>query len=243
MIDIDHYMNKKFQVIVSDPPWVFSDSLTMDDVPRGAAANYPLLDLEEIKKLKVSEVADPNGCVLVLWVPSSLLQDGLDVMKAWGFDQKQTYIWVKTKKDPLSSVKSLIPKLAKQWLKDNVVESIAASEVKEVVSKALDSFSMHDVLAFFMGRLFRQTHEIALVGTNNNKIYKKLMNKSQRSVSFGENLKHSAKPEHLQDSLDLMFPGTEKLEMFARRVRPGWHCVGNEICNGEDIRDSLNKLL
>ncbi len=94
-----------------------------------------------------------------------------------------------------------------------------------------------------MGRLFRQTHEICLIGTNNNKIYKKLKNKSQRSVSFGENLKHSAKPEHLQNSLDEMFPGTEKLEMFARRHRKDWLCVGNEICNGEDIRDSLKNLI
>lgn len=236
-------MGKKFQVIVADPAWEFGDTLSMDNTPRGAAANYPLLDIEEIKKLKVSEVADPAGCILALWVPSSMLQDGMDVMKAWGFNQKQTYIWVKTKKDPLGEIKSLIPKTAKKWLIDNVAESIAASEVKSVVSSLLDKFSMNDTLAFYMGRLFRQTHEICIIGTNNNGIYKKLKNKSQRSVSFGENLKHSAKPEHLQDSLDEMFPGTEKLEMFARRRRKDWHCVGNEICNGEDIRDSLKNLI
>ncbi len=229
---------KKFQVIVADPPWSFDDVLEMDDTPRGAAANYPLLDIEEIKKLKVSEVADPNGCVLALWVPSSMLQDGMDVMKAWGFDQKQTYIWVKVKKDPLESVAAVISKAFK-----NAKGIPFNAGIKDVFLKSCKEFTLDKALAFFMGRLFRQTHEICLVGTNNNKIYKKLMNKSQRSVSFGENLKHSAKPEHLQDSLDLMFPGTEKLEMFARRVRPNWNCVGNEICNGEDIRDSLKNLL
>jgi N6-adenosine-specific RNA methylase IME4 len=40
-----------------------------------------------------------------------------------------------------------------------------------------------------------------------------------------------------------MFPNTEKLEMFARRIRPGWTCIGNEVCNGEDIRDSLAKFI
>ena len=96
-------------------------------------------------------------------------------------------------------------------------------------------------LAFGMGRLFRQTHEICLIGTSNNKIYKLLENKSQRSVCFAENLKHSAKPEALQNSLEIMFPKAEKLEMFARRTRSGWTCLGNEI-DGQDIRDALIKL-
>ncbi len=231
-------MKKKFQVIVSDPPWDFSDSLSMDNTPRGAAANYPLLDIEEIKKLKVAEVADPAGCVLALWVPSSLLQDGMDVMKAWGFNQKQTYIWVKVKKEPLESVSAVISKAFRK-----AKGAPFDAGIKESFLEACKNFTLDKALAFYMGRLFRQTHEICLIGTNNNGIYKKLKNKSQRSVSFGENLKHSAKPEHLQESLEEMFPGTEKLEMFARRHRNDWHCVGNEICNGEDIRDSLKNLL
>ena len=107
----------------------------------------------------------------------------------------------------------------------------------------MKNIDLNDILAFGMGRLFRQTHEICLIGTNNNKIYKILENKSQRSVSFGENLKHSAKPEHLQDSLEIMFPSAKKIELFARRLRPGWECLGNEVCNGEDIYDSLAKLI
>ena len=234
---------QKFRVIVSDPPWSFSDSLKMSDVKRGAEANYSTMNISDIKNLNVKELADPNGCVLALWVPSSLLQEGLDTMKAWGFDQKQTYIWVKSKKDPFAEPLSKITKLAKKWLVDNVAESFASHEIKEVIKDAFKNFTLNDTLAFFMGRLFRQTHEICLIGTNNNKIYKNLKNKSQRSVSFGENLRHSAKPEHLQDALDLMFPNCNKLEMFARRVKKDWVCVGNEVCNGEDIRKSIEKLL
>jgi N6-adenosine-specific RNA methylase IME4 len=91
-----------------------------------------------------------------------------------------------------------------------------------------------------MGRLFRQTHEICLIGTRG-KIYKQLANKSQRSVGFAENLRHSAKPEDLQDSLEIMFPKARKLELFARRIRPDWTCLGNEI-DGKDIRDALAAL-
>ena len=93
-----------------------------------------------------------------------------------------------------------------------------------------------------MGRLFRQTHEICLIGVNNTKIYSSLENRSQRSVCFEENKGHSTKPEHLQNSLDLMFPKAQKLEMFARRNRKGWFAVGHGVSQGEDILSSLNNL-
>lgn len=228
-------MNNKFQVIDADPPWSFSDKLKMSDVPRGAAANYNTMTISQIKALPVNDIADPAGAVLALWVPSSILQDGLDVMKAWGFTHKQTYIWVKTKKVPLSF---LLKQFSKLKLSDFNLKSY-----KNRVLSLIKGEDLNSTLSFGLGRLFRQTHEICLIGINNKKIYKHLANKSQRSVSFGFNLKHSAKPEHLQNSLETMFPKANKLEMFARRHKEGWTCIGNETCNGEDITVSLSKLM
>jgi N6-adenosine-specific RNA methylase IME4 len=230
--------NKKFQVIVSDPAWSFKDKLTMSDVKRGAGSQYRTLSVKDIKELKVKDIADPNGAILALWVPSSLLQEGLDTMKSWGFKHKQTYVWVKTKKIPLSGhIKKIL-----NGIESNIKSRGFSKKLwKNYFYNTLNSID--DVLSFGMGRLFRQTHEICLIGINNSKIYKHLNNKSQRSVSFAPNLKHSAKPEDLQDSLDIMFPGAVKLEMFARRERPDWTCIGNEVCNGEDIRDSIAKLI
>jgi N6-adenosine-specific RNA methylase IME4 len=196
---------KLFSCIVADPPFGFDGVIDMTDTPRGAAANYPTMDMEAIKNLDVASLADPKGCLLALWVPSSMLFDGLDIMKSWGFRQTQTYIWAKIKKD---------------------------------------TSDFPNVLTFGLGRIFRQSHEICLIGINNTGLYKKIANKSQRSLSFGENIKHSSKPEHLQDSIDLMFPEHAKIELFARRQRPGWICVGNQApeTEGEDIRDSLARL-
>lgn len=233
-------MSEKFNVIVADPPWFFFDGLKMSDTPRGAAANYSLMKNEDIKSLSVKELVDPTGAILALWVPSSLLQEGLDTINAWGFKHKQTYIWVKNKKDPMSLLRTHAMKFIKYALKS---KSFSNKDYLDGLISTFDMFNMNNLLAFGMGRLFRQTHEICLIGTNNNGIYKSLKNKSQRSVSFGENLKHSAKPEHLQDSLELMFPSSNKLELFARRIRPDWTCLGNEVCNGEDIRVSLSKLI
>lgn len=203
-----------FQVLVSDPPWNFSDSLAMAPTKRGASSNYQTLNLEDLKSLPVKEVAE-NDAVLALWCPSSLLLEGLEVMNAWGFRQTQTHVWVKTKKIPLR----------------NAVKNILSGE-----------FRLDNILSFGMGRLFRGTHELALIGVRG-KVYQYLLNKSQRSVHFYPGTKHSTKPEALQDMLDVMFNGN-KLEMFARRDRPGWTCVGLECPStlGIDIRDSLSAL-
>jgi N6-adenosine-specific RNA methylase IME4 len=227
-------MSKKFTCIVCDPPWNFKDSLKMSDVKRGAQANYDTMTMQEIRELPVKDYCHPDGAVLCLWVPSSLLQDGLDTMKAWGFQHKQTYVWVKTKKIPLADFIRLA--------KPKKVTDVNYKSYITILLNTIRNVNMSSILAFGMGRLFRQTHEICLIGISSNKIYKQLNNKSQRSVFFAENLKHSAKPEHLQDSLEIMFPTAHKLELFARRIRPGWTCLGNEICNGEDIRVSLSKL-
>ena len=240
-------MSKKFKVIVADCPWPFKDTLKMSDVARGASSNYSVMSISDIRQLPVKALAHPDGAILALWVPSSLLQEGLDTMKDWGFAHKQTYIWVKTKIEPLVEFKKLM-KLATNIMStlDKEKKTFKLSEIKSTFRYAYDAsqreFNLQNMLAFGMGRLFRQSHEICLIGTSNNKIYKSLANKSQRSVSLAPNMRHSAKPEDLQDSLDIMFPKGNKLELFARRLRHDWTCLGNEICNGEDIRDSLAKL-
>lgn len=33
---------------------------------------------------------------------------------------------------------------------------------------------------------------------------------------------HSRKPEYVQDMIELMYPNTKKIELFARRTRDGW---------------------
>ena len=234
----------KYDLIISDPPWEFSDGLTMADTPRGAAANYSILDIEAIKGLEVSKLAKDNS-ILVLWVPSSMLQEGLDTMKSWKFEQKQTFIWVKVKQtkgltDPLKGLHKQIRKFIKKECKKDIFK---ASECLEGVKKLFDEFDINDILSLYMGHLFRQTHEIALIGTKGS-VYGQLAVKNQRSVLLDRNFGHSAKPEGLQDRLDIMFPTFRKLEIFARRERDGWETVGLECPStpNEDIRDSIKRL-
>jgi N6-adenosine-specific RNA methylase IME4 len=41
--------------------------------------------------------------------------------------------------------------------------------------------------------------------------------------------RHSEKPEDIAELIERLWPTTPKLEMFARRARPGWDCWGNEV--------------
>ena len=47
--------------------------------------HYQLMSLEDIKNMPVADLAEENAH-LWLWIPNGLLQEGLDVMKAWGFN-------------------------------------------------------------------------------------------------------------------------------------------------------------
>lgn len=190
----------KAQVIIADPAWGFNDGLKRMKRPvkRSAASQYCTMTPAQVAAIPVAALADPMGCLLALWVPGSMLVHGLEVMKAWGFSLRQTWVWVKLKKDH-----------AKEQDPNNSTR-------------------------VGMGRLFRQSHEIALIGVSGKSIYPLLQDKSQRSVGFDLNVGHSTKPETLQDRLDLMFPSANKIELFARRIRPGWTCLGDAI-DGKDI--------
>jgi N6-adenosine-specific RNA methylase IME4 len=226
-----------YNILVLDPAWPFNDKLTMSKTKRGAEAQYDgVMSIEDIKNLPIKFISAEDA-LLALWVPSSLLQEGLDVMNAWGFEQKQTHIWVKTKKEPLKS-------LAKELFNKKFIENSV-----EILQKIIFDFDLEETLAFGMGRLFRQTHEICLIGTKGN-VYNKLQNKSQRSVHFYPVTKHSEKPELLQDMLDKMFPdwagdASKCYEGFARRQRVGYTCQGNECPGtvGEDLRYCLWKMI
>lgn len=50
---------------------------------------------EDIMALPIANLADPDGCHIYLWVTNNHLQDGLDCLKAWGFEYITTITWMK----------------------------------------------------------------------------------------------------------------------------------------------------
>ena len=91
--------NKKpFSTVLADPPWRFQNR-TGKIAPEHKRLNrYGTMELVEICALPVADIVAPTAH-LYLWVPNALLQNGLDVMKAWGFTYKANIVWHKQRKD------------------------------------------------------------------------------------------------------------------------------------------------
>lgn len=88
---------KKYKVIYADPPWQYR-AYTKKEGGRSAESHYPTMNLEDIKKLPVAELADKD-CALFLWVTLPCLREGLSALDAWGFLYKTiAFVWVKKNK-------------------------------------------------------------------------------------------------------------------------------------------------
>jgi len=89
-----HNSPQTYEVFYADPPWKYSDSLVEG---YGASIHhYPSMSIEELCKLPVKEITSENA-VLFLWVTSPILAECWDVIKAWGFKYKASFVWDKAK--------------------------------------------------------------------------------------------------------------------------------------------------
>lgn len=101
-LTIENFRNftngKKYKTIYADPPWQFQNRTGKVAPEHKRLTRYDTMKLDEIKQLPVDEIADEKSH-LYLWVPNALLPEGLEVMKAWGFQYKTNIIWEKVRKD------------------------------------------------------------------------------------------------------------------------------------------------
>jgi N6-adenosine-specific RNA methylase IME4 len=90
----------KYRIIYADPPWQYSNSgvITESDNYGRAARHYPTMSIDELCDMggKVREMADSNA-VLFLWATSPFLEDAFQVINAWGFQYKTSFVWDKVK--------------------------------------------------------------------------------------------------------------------------------------------------
>ena len=84
----------KYRVIYADPPWSYGN-----DMPPGTTTPrdyYPVMPLADICALPIRDMAEDDA-VLFLWVTSPLLEESFDVIRAWGFKYKTSFVWDKVK--------------------------------------------------------------------------------------------------------------------------------------------------
>lgn len=89
---------RKFKTVLADPPWQFQNRTGKMAPEHKRLKRYETMKLDEICSLPVADMLDATAH-LYLWVPNALMPEGLEVLKAWGFEYKTNMIWYKVRKD------------------------------------------------------------------------------------------------------------------------------------------------
>ena len=89
--------NKKYQIIYCDPAWQYDDKALAGN--RGAECKYDVMELSALKLIPIQKIADEN-CVLFMWCTFPMLDSGLELINAWGFQYKTVaFTWLKRNKN------------------------------------------------------------------------------------------------------------------------------------------------
>jgi len=90
--------DKKFRIIYADPPWSYNDKCEAGAVQSGGVEvrHYDVMSIDQLCDLPVEEITEKNS-VLFMWVTSPLLDECFEVVKAWGFRYKASFVWDKVR--------------------------------------------------------------------------------------------------------------------------------------------------
>ena len=97
--------DKKYQIILADPPWKYNDKLgdfskfaNKNKSPRMGACEYyyNTMSINNICNLPIKNISADN-CILFLWVTMPKLNECFKVIESWGFKYKTVaFVWIKT---------------------------------------------------------------------------------------------------------------------------------------------------
>lgn len=107
---------QKYSVLYVDPPWEYENKHTGGNLKRSAKARargdddmaekwrsgasgadqqYPTLSLDDMMALPMSDICHDDA-VLAMWACVPHGDDPYRLMRAWGFEFKTSYFWIKT---------------------------------------------------------------------------------------------------------------------------------------------------
>lgn len=89
---IEHLIptDKKYSVIVIDPPWKYDSKY--DPNTRRVGADYPEMTIEEVSNIQLPTM---DSCVLWLWTTNKFLHESFHIIEKWGFRYVNTLTWAK----------------------------------------------------------------------------------------------------------------------------------------------------
>lgn len=220
MTNTPPFPDKKYSVILADPPWKFANWTSKKN---GASSSwYDCLSIDQLRMLPVKGICDDN-CALLLWVTGPKLAEGvhLPVMWAWGFRPvTMLFTWNKTSKNgnPYCGLG-----FYSRSGSEHCMLGVRGS-VDEELSWWQDADSTDYCMLGLKGKLKRESASVRQVIT------------APRRV-------HSQKPDEQYERIEQLFGDVPRIELFARGVtRPGWDTWGFEAGKSmEDIKRRTNE--
>ena len=88
--DLTKLSGKQFGTMYVDPPWLYNNQGTR----AATGKHYGGMTVDEICELPVSALAAENSH-LHLWTTNAFIFEAQRVVKAWGYDYKSCFVWVK----------------------------------------------------------------------------------------------------------------------------------------------------
>lgn len=201
----------KYRTILSDPPWPSKSSpgarkhwMRTNMKPR-----YNTMKAADIIGLPVHAIAHEDA-MLVLWATWMHLALAMQVIEVWGFTYCTGMPWLKVCKPPNCPLHGPPPG-ADGCMRCCQNESV---EIKPIYGP---------------GVWFQGCTELILIARRG-RPFGSLGNPrpARKGIVIAPRQEHSRKPEEVHLWLEGKFPGP-KIELFARRNRPGWVCWGSEV--------------
>jgi len=107
-------MDHRFKLIYADVPWHFKVHSSKGE-GRSALQHYPVMSLKDVIDLPVQSIAEKDS-VLLMWVIDPMIEQGYQVMRAWGYTPKTVgFYWAKTNKYALPTIVSDYLKLERMF--------------------------------------------------------------------------------------------------------------------------------
>lgn len=242
-LDVDAF--PRFRVLVIDPPWWYADRRKERKDGAGptrgigACHHYEQMTTEEICALRIPDLAD-DRCHLYLWATGPLMADAFQVLAAWGFGFATfAHVWVKLNPEAWKD-----PKLWERGLREaNIAKTGQTGWFPpqfSIVCSVLDKLTFKGPGFYTMSNA-----EYLLLGVKGRPFAHAEHYKIRQVIHWPRLEEHSRKPEIFQNAIQYMYPDvTPRVEVFARRARSDWTCIGNErLFDDYEYRDPADTEL
>lgn len=207
----------KYSLIYADPCWSYDNKGT-----RAKADNhYSTMNLTELKRLPVWDLAADDAVLAMWWVPPMPLE-AIQLAEAWGFKVKNMclFTWHKLNQCAERNIDA--------WL-----EAQKKIEGADVSAAAIFS-ALDEQTRMGLGNYTRSNAENVLVAVKGKGIPRLQADIKQMILApIGA---HSAKPEECRRRLERLYGDVPRIELFSRGDDPAWHHWGNECDSSVILR-------